>query len=218
MVTINCKCTSVQIQFYTNNDLFRLQCCCHDCTSALWYASKRGGPAHPPFQCVDTSWFPNDFKVVSGADRIGAFLNFPDADTTRFYCKECWTILLADHAAYDKRLVVVQAINFTEFDGLSNADLMQPQARHFVGDLSAEQLATLPAWPWDPANVYSSVADVLMERFPALQAAGAEGALMNAQILLAKIGGSFVPSGEARLTEGPPTLMQRMLDEAQAPD
>jgi hypothetical protein len=126
--------------------------------------------------------------------------------------------LLADHGAYEKRLVVVQAINFTEFEGLSNADLMQPQARHFVGDLNAEQLATLPAWPWDPANVYSGVADVLMERFPALQAAGAKGADMNAQILLARIGDPFVPRGEPRLSEGPPTLMKRMLDPTQDPD
>ncbi|MDA0822449.1 MAG: hypothetical protein O3C28_08500 [Proteobacteria bacterium] len=95
---------------------------------------------------------------------------------------------------------------------------MQPQARHFVGDLTDDQLAKLPAWPWDPTNVYSGVADVLMERFPALQAAGAEGADMNAQILLAKIGDPFVPRGEARLCEGPPTLMQRMLDQTQDPD
>jgi hypothetical protein len=218
MATVNCKCTNVQIQFDTNKDLFRQECCCHDCTSALWYANKRGGPALPPFQCVESSWFPNDFQIVKGADSIGAFLNFPNADTTRFYCTECWTIVFADHPAYEKKLVVVQANSFTEFEGLSDVDLMQPQARHFVGDLSPDQLAALPAWPWDAANVYSGVSEVLMEQFPALQAAGAEGVNMNAQILLASIGDPFVPSGEPRLSEGPATLMQRMLDNAPGPD
>ena len=210
MATITCKCTSVQIEFFTSNDLFRLECCCHDCTAALWYAHKRGGPALPSHQCLDSSWFPNAFTIVRGEDKIGAFLNFENADTTRFYCQDCWSVLFADHPAYAKQLVVTQVMNFKEFAGLTNAELMPLQARHFVKDLSEEQLATLPAWRGDPSHVYQSAADILLAQFLAIKAAGKEGTEMNAQILLGKIGGAFVPTGEARLSEGSPTRRQRI--------
>jgi hypothetical protein len=32
---------------------------------------------------------------------------------------------------------------------------------------------------------------------------------MNAQMLLAKIGGAFVPTDEARLSTGPPSIMRQ---------
>ncbi|MSR14185.1 MAG: hypothetical protein EXR86_06375 [Gammaproteobacteria bacterium] len=210
MATITCKCGAVQIEFYTKNDLFRLECCCHDCSAALWYANKRGGPPFPKIQCVDSSWFPNDFKVVKGENELGAFVNFENADTTRFHCTVCWSVLFGDHTAYAKKLVVTQVGNYKEFEGLKNAELMSPQARHFLKDLSKEQLATLPIWEGDPANVYQGVAENWMACFPAVLEAGHEGTEMNAQILLAKIGGAFVPTGEARLTEGHPTLMQQL--------
>ena len=210
MATITCKCTSVQIEFFTTNDLFRLECCCHDCTAALWYAHKRGGPAPPIHQCLDSSWFPNAFQIVTGEEKIGAFLNFENADTTRFYCTDCWSVLFADHPAYAKQLVVTQVMNYQEFEGLDKAELMPLQARHFLKDLSAEQLAALPAWRGDPSHVYQGAADLLLAQFRAIKAAGQEGAEMNAQILLGKIGGAFIPTGEARLSEGSPTRRQRI--------
>jgi hypothetical protein len=182
----------VQIEFFTNNDLFRLECCCHDCTAALWYAHKRGGPAPPSHQCLDSSWFPNAFTIVRGEEKLGAFLNFENADSTRFYCTECWSVLFADHPAYAKRLVVTQVMNYQEFDGLTNVKLMPLQARHLVKDLSVEQLTALPALRCDPSHVYQGRADNLLAQFRALKAAGQEGAEMNAQILLSKIGGGVV--------------------------
>ena len=210
MATITCKCTSVQIEFFTNNDLFRLECCCHDCTAALWYAYKRGGPALPIHQCLDSSWFPNAFQIVTGEEKLGAFLNFENASSTRFYCTDCWSVLFADHPAYAKQLVVTQVMNYQEFEGLTNAELMPLQARHFLKDLSAEQLAALPAWRGDSSHVYPSAADILLAQFGTIKAAGQEGAEMNAQILLGKIGGAFIPTGEARLSEGSPTRRQQL--------
>lgn len=214
MATITCRCGAVQIEFYTTNDLFSLECCCHDCTAALWYANKRGGPAFPKIQCVDSSWFPNDFRVMKGLDKLGAFMNFANADTTRFHCTGCWSVLLGDHPAYAGKILVTQVGNYEDFEGLKNAELMPPQARHFMRDLSKQQLAVLPPWRGDPANVYQGVADNWMARFPAVLEAGKQGAEMNAQILLAKIGSPFVPTGEARLSEGPPTLMQQLANQA----
>jgi hypothetical protein len=210
MATITCKCTGVQIEFFTNNDLFRLECCCHDCTAALWYANKRGGPAPPIHQCLDSSWFPNAFTIAAGEKKLGAFQNFENADTTRFYCTECWSVLFADHPAYAKQLVVTQVMNYQEFAGLTDVELMPLQARHLVKDLSAEQLAALPAWRGGPSHVYQGPADNLLAQFGAIKAAGQEGAEMNAQILLRKIGGAFVPTGEARLSEASPTFRQKM--------
>lgn len=209
MLSITCRCGAVHIEFFTQNDLFRLECCCYDCTAALWYANKQGGPPRPTAQCLDTSWLPNDFNFSRGANKIGAFMNFENADTTRFYCKECWTVLIADHPAYEKKLIATQVAGFTTYDGLQRAALMPLQSRHFVKDLRPDQLATLPVWEGDPANVYESASELLMAQFPSMIAAGTEGTKMNAQRLLDKIGPAFVPTDEPRLTSGPATLMQQ---------
>ena len=166
MATITCTCGAVQLELCAKRDLFRLECCCHDCTAALWYANKRGGPAFPDNQCVDSSWFPNDFKIVKGKNKLGAFVNFENADTTRFHCMLCWTVLFGDHTAYARKIVVTQVRNYKEFDGLKNVELMPPQARHFLKDLSQEQLALLPAWGGNPSDVYQGIADNWMDAKP----------------------------------------------------
>ncbi len=217
MATIICQCEAVQIEFHTNSNLFRLECCCYDCTAALWYANKRGGPAFPALQCVDSCWFPNDFRVVKGLDKLGAFMNFENADTTRFHCTSCWSVLFGDHTAYAGKIVVTQVGSYKEFGGLTHAALMPPQARHFLKDLAPDQLAALPPWGGDPMHVYQGVAENWMARFPAVLEAGKEGAGMNAQILLGKIGDPFIPTGDRRLSGGPPTLMQQLASQAAGP-
>ena len=57
--------------------------------------------------------------------------------------------------------------------------------------------------------MYQGAAENLLEHFPAMKAAGGEGTEMNAQMLLEKIGGAFVPTDEARLSTGPPSLMRQ---------
>jgi hypothetical protein len=149
---------------------------------------------------LDSSWFPNDFKVVKGEDKLGAFMNFENAATTRFHCDDCWTVLFADHPVYAGKLVLTQVGSYKEFEGLKNVELMSPQARHFLKDLSREQLAALPTWDGNLSNVYQGVADNLMNRLPKIQQTAKEGKEMNAQILLAKIGAAFVPTGEPHLS------------------
>ena len=209
MATITCKGGSVCVSFPANTELFRHECCCHDCISALWYATQRGGPAYPPDLCADCCWLPNDFRIERGEDTLGAFMNYTSADTTRFYCTACWTVLFGDHPLYEKRILVSQIAAYKEFEGLTKVVRMEPQARHFLKDLNAEQLVALRPWRGDPSHVYQGVADKLLEHFPAMKAAGGEGAEMNAQILLNKIGSAFVPTDEARLSSGPPSLMRQ---------
>ena len=209
MATITCKCAAVSIDFPVETELFRHECCCHDCISALWYATQRGGPAYPEDACADCCWLPNDFRITRGEEQIGAFLNYPGADSTRFYCSACWTVLFADHPLYEGRILVSQIAAYREFDGLANIERLAPQARHFLKDLDAQQVAALPEWQGDPAHVYEGPADNLLENFPAMKAAGNEGREMNAAILLERIGGAFVPTDEDRLSSGPPSLMRQ---------
>jgi len=88
---------------------------------------------------------------------------------------------------------MTQVGNYKEFEGLKNVELMSPQARHFLKDLSKEQLGRLPAWGGDPSNLYQGVADNLVAQLPSIQQTVKVGVEMNAQILLAKIGSVFVP-------------------------
>jgi len=210
MATIKCKCGSVHIDFPVETELFRHECCCHDCISALWYSTQCGGPEYPHDLCADCCWLPNDFRIVTGEDKLGAFMNFEGADTTRFYCTSCWTVLFGDHPIYEKQIVVSQVAAYKEFVGLSNVVRMEPQARHFLADLNEEQVAGLPPWSGDPSHVYQSVAEILLERFPVMKAAGGEGVEMNAQILLKRIGEAVIPTNEKRLSAGPPSYMQQM--------
>ncbi len=214
MANITCKCGAVCISFPANTELFRHECCCHDCISALWYATQRGGPAYPPDLCADCCWLPNDFRIERGESTLGAFMNYTSADTTRFYCTACWTVLFGDHPLYEKRILVSQIAAYKEFEGLTKVVRMEPQARHFLKDLNAEQVVALRPWRGDPSHVYQGVADKLLEHFPSMKAAGAEGVEMNAQILLDKIGRTFVPTDEARLVSGPPSLMRQAAEQA----
>lgn len=209
MATIRCRCNAVCINFPVTEELFRHQCCCHDCISALWYGTQRGGPTYPQDLCADCCWLPNDFTIQKGEDNIGAFMNYAGADTVRFYCRSCWTVLFGDHPLYEKRILVSQVGAYQEFTGLSDVIRSEPRARHFLKDLSPAEVAALPAWSGDPSHVYEGVADVLLENFPAMKAAGGEGEKMNARILLEQAGGAHIPDDEPRLSSGPPSLLQQ---------
>ena len=209
MATITCRCQSVVLRFHAEAELFRHECCCHDCISALWYSTQRGGPAYPSDLCADCSWLPNDFDIVSGMERIGAFMNYTDADTTRFYCTTCWTILFQDHPLYENRIVVSQVAAYREFVGLTHITRMAPQARHFLKDRSDEELAALPPWTGDPTHVYLEAAANLLENFPAMKAAVGPAQGIDTQKLLSRIGSVLVPDDAPRLSCGPPSLMRQ---------
>lgn len=209
MATMTCRCGAVRIRFPTSQELFRHECCCHDCVSALWYSTQHGGPACHSDYLADCCWLPNDFQILSGEKRIGAFLNYADADTTRFYCTDCWTILFQSHDFYEEQIVVSQIAAYKGFEGLDDIQRMAPQARHFLKDRSPAELASLPAWHGDPGHLYQSVADNLIDSFPAMKAAGGKGRTLNAQLLLEKIGPPLVPTDAPRLSAGPPSLARQ---------
>merc|ERR1712070_959420 len=160
MASINCLCGAVKVEFNTKRALYRLECCCYDCSAAVKYAHEmHGGPRGPKHQLMDSIWFPNDFKIIRGEDSIGAFKNFETGNTTRFYCQFCWTLLFADFPEYMGRILLTQVTNFGEFHGLQNAEVMEPTARQMVKDLSRYQLVTLPPWNGHPWHVYEGAAE-----------------------------------------------------------
>ncbi|HIL85909.1 MAG TPA: hypothetical protein EYG52_20645 [Pseudomonadales bacterium] len=210
MATIQCRCGAVQIRLARNQAIWRLECCCHDCMSALWYVNKhKGAPAPPEHQLLDTVWFANDLTVVKGLDKIGSYKNHNEGDTTRFYCKDCWTCLIADHAVYLAKMVITQVVNFTGFEGLTGADLIPLQARHFLKDLTAEQRAALPSFSGAAECVYDSAAENFLDSMTEILAKGGTGE-MNLQVLAEKVGPPFIPEDEReRMAEGPPCLGQQ---------
>lgn len=164
---------------------------------------------------MDSLWYPNDFTIEKGLKSLGAFMNFKGADTTRLYCKGCYTILMADHAAYEQKVVVTQCTNYDGFEALQDAELLDPQSRHFVKDLSEEQKKALPQWPGSADAVYQGVSDSLMAALPEIKKKAEKGNDMNFQKLLEKIGRPFIPKDELeRMAGGPKTLMAQAADAA----
>ena len=72
MATVQCNCGDVKLQFASPKVLWRLECCCYNCITALKYQASQGGPPAPALQCLDSNWFCNDFKILQGEDKIGA--------------------------------------------------------------------------------------------------------------------------------------------------
>lgn len=214
MPSIRCKCNAVTIELSVKMPLWRLECCCHDCTAALWYVNKyKGAPSPPLYQMVDSLWFPNNFRVSSGLEELGAYKNFERADTIRFYCKRCWTCLIADHEFYEQRVILTQVLSFKEYVGSVGLDLFPPRCRHFTKDLNQGQRISLPEFSGDKKHIYESIGDNFAEAIDDIKRAGGKGQ-MNIQKLAELAGQPFVPENERqRMAEGPPTLMQQAREE-----
>ena len=178
MSTLRCRCSAVKIKLSLGRPLWRLECCCHDCTLALWYVNKyRNAPALPPHQLLDGLWVPNDFEVVSGLDEIGSYKNFESGDTTRFYCRKCWTCMMADHPAYGQRLVLTQNLGFTEYEGISGVELFPPRSRHFLKDLNTEKREKLPNFEGSPDVIYEGISSNFMNAMDEVLKGEATGAM-----------------------------------------
>ena len=205
--SVACHCGAVKIQL-ASECLWRLECCCFNCTTALWYGSTQGGPPAPKHQCIDSFYFANDFKVVQGEEHLGAWHEFEGADSTRFYCKKCWSNLVIDHPAYGGKILLTQSPTLTGTDSM-----MKPQGRHFMKDLSSEQKKELEKelpWQGEKDTLYDGVSDNFLAALPGIiENQTASPGEMNLQVLLEKVGPPLVPDGVERLKSGPPTFMQQ---------
>ena len=212
--SIECACGLVRIRLNSKEVLWRCECCCHDCSAALWYAAKRGGPAPPKHQCVDSLWFANDITILSGEAAIATFKNFPRGDTTRFVCRQCWTVLMSDHPCYFHMCLMTQLNALPSFRGLRGVDLPPPVGRHQLQDVPADEADALPPFAGPQGNITWSHTPRRMSDQWAHWAAwermllsGATGP-MNLQRLAEQCGPPFVPSDELdRMRGGPTTVM-----------
>jgi len=209
MALVGCKCGTVALRFADSVPCWRLECCCYDCYAALWYCEiKLGGPPRPAQQCVDSVYFANDFSVEKGLDRLGAMKNFEQGDTTRFYCKDCASIVVADHPAYGCKIALTQASAYSDFEGLKEAELSAPRGRHQLADLPEGAAAELPAFAGPAEFIYDKCSQNLLDALPAIFEEHGKTGEMNCQVLLAAVGPVFVPSDEdERMRGGPATLM-----------
>ena len=183
MLTIQCQCESTALQWQEPKELWRLECCCNDCTAGVRYLHEaKGGPRPPEHQMLDTLWLANDFTVVKGLDNIGVIKRSAESRNTLIYCTACGTSLITDHVVYGGKVVITQIQNFPQFQGMSTAPIMPVQARHFVDDVDADSRDSLPPFSGPPSEIYGSVSQTLIDAFPHLYEQGSTGD-MNAQRL-----------------------------------
>jgi len=213
--SITCKCGEVKIAVKSRKNMYRLDCCCYDCTSCAWYWEKKGlGPeplSGPP--CEDLVYFANDFTVEKGMSSIGAMKPNKERDATRFYCKKCYTMLMTDHPFYGALMFSTPIMNYKSFKGL-DADLTETDSRQFLNDLTPEERKNVPEWKGPAEHNYDGVTGDLLAKLGEglLQKEGSTGDF-NIQKLLQAVGGEeaiFYPEDEAeRMKGGPMTFMQR---------
>ena len=183
MLTIQCQCESTALRWQEAKELWRLECCCSDCSAGIRYLHEaKGGPQPPDHQMLDTVWLPNDFSVVKGLENIGVIKRSEEARNTLIYCTECGTSLITDHEVYGGKVVITQIQNFPQFQGMSVAPTMPVKARHFVDDVDAESRDRLPPFRGPQSEIYGSVSQTLIDAFPRLYEQGSTGD-MNAQRL-----------------------------------
>ena len=185
MLNIQCQCGGTALQWRERKELWRLECCCSDCSAGMRFLHEtKGGPQPPNYQMLDTLWLPNDFSVTRGLQKIGVVRLSADSRNTLFYCKECGTSLITDHVVYQGKVVITQIQNYSQFQGMSSEPHMAVKARHFVRDLDPNSIDSLPPFAGPQSEVYDGVSQTLVDVFPILYQQGATGE-MNAQKLAA---------------------------------
>lgn len=170
--TLSCHCQKVQLAFPSHPVSF-LECCCCDCRRAVdWCAeqlqkrrpqqeSAKVTPSTTP-RClaVPLLYFPNRLRVVQGASHLQLYMLRPGYNTRRWVATCCWTPLVGDHPAYQRRRLVSYVQGDTSKDhchplsqvALWAADgtvlhLPPPARRIFTDDLTAQELESLDPLP-----------------------------------------------------------------------
>ncbi len=101
MNKITCHCGRCSITLEVDKVYRTLICACEDCRQALEWAYKEGGlkpNALPKLVYVDS-----DIESFSGSENMGAFQLRKGSNSTRIYCKKCFSILAVDHPNYNNR-------------------------------------------------------------------------------------------------------------------
>merc|ERR1712194_640565 len=143
-----------------------------------------GPPPDPPR--IDSVYLPNDFSVEKGLSFLDAFKLSENASTTRIYCTQCFTNLIAHHPFYGATMLCTQVLSYEGYQGLHDTGLMEAQSRMFLKDLTEDEKKAAPPWKGTPDRVYDGVSMDLVTKAPEFKVRGATGE-MNFQKLLEDI-------------------------------
>jgi len=150
MAQLKCKCGTVAIHLRLP-PVLRYECCCVDCRKGL--ATCAVLRREPPPALSDNVFFPNALTVVSGTAKLRCLVIKRHYPTRRVVASCCDTPLLADHPAYaGKRLAaynnapaVLRTLAAGSPQEESAAALRPVDARIYQDDMTAAELAALPA-------------------------------------------------------------------------
>ena len=139
---ISCKCGKSEITLADGKAKLKLQCGCMDCRQALEYGFINGGVRPDPLP--ELYYMPSELTGVRGKDFMKAFrLREDDPNvtgmSTRIYCTECYSILGADHPAYQSNVFV----NFPKHCE-NSGDLSAPLSAYVMMTDYSENIGPLP--------------------------------------------------------------------------
>ncbi|MEZ7880775.1 MAG: hypothetical protein QMC11_11225, partial [Rhodospirillales bacterium] len=81
-------------------------CACEDCRQALCWASKNG--ANTPKNILYSVYFRSDFSGFTGVDKMIAIQLRDDTNSTRDFCKNCFSCIAIDHVNYQNNVFMIQ--------------------------------------------------------------------------------------------------------------
>jgi hypothetical protein len=112
--TLSCQCQQVQLAFPCHPVSY-LECCCCDCRRAVkWCTEQAQQKQHTSSQpatrsrllAVPLVYFPNRVRIVHGASCLQLYTLRPGYNTRRWIATCCWTPMIGDHPAYQRRRIV----------------------------------------------------------------------------------------------------------------
>jgi hypothetical protein len=138
MASVRCRCGACEISFIEcTTARLRIECCCCDCRRAALWCAQQGGTVCETVPC-DLTYWPNDLRVVKGADKLEACALNSAWRSCRLIAICCSSSLLVNHPAYKGTVVMAYK------ESLVRATLPAPAFRADLPDLTAEQVAALP--------------------------------------------------------------------------
>ena len=105
-MSVTCRCGRASLRFTNPRPRKCIECCCCDCTLALQWAEKQGGPPapEPPLKLI---YFDNDLKQIRGEKHMQAVKLRKGGASRRIVSTCCHTTLAVDHWAYSGNVVMV---------------------------------------------------------------------------------------------------------------
>ena len=103
---ISCSCGSCSLSLNDTSPKYSVLCACEDCRQALCWALKNG--ANTPKNILYSVYFRSDFSGFTGVDKMIAIQLRDDTNSTRDFCKNCFSCIAIDHVNYQNNVFMIQ--------------------------------------------------------------------------------------------------------------